>query len=422
MLDLPLDGAFAAAAGGRSTSIEAVLSGRIGTAESTPREGLMRSAISALHAAAVLLAALPLAGCSLLTIELPEDPLTKLEINARLATHRFAGHVSKTVSDAADEIAAVGQAESIALNALRWKLAATTAVSTTAFQVSPRDALVDTWIYCVQMADFLAEGAGGSLFGPPQSTATTAAAGLVADVGELGVAFVPVDELPRYQEFVRSYADEVPLRDLATPRESAVPAFYALLGIGEEEAVTTVGTLSQVVSDFGSRVSLLGEQLPNRTAWGSELFLRESGFDGRSLQAELGDFSARVERVAVVAEQASGMVDAALLSLNEELAVLIEAIDTQRAAVMEGLQRERMGLTEAVARERAALIEAVAVERAVTLEELERYSDQVIADAWSQIRGLMGIAIFGLIALLIVLFGVPFGLGMLVGRVTKRPT
>jgi hypothetical protein len=89
---------------------------------------------------------------------------------------------------------------------------------------------------------------------------------------------------------------------------------------------------------------------------------------------------------------------------------------------MEGLQRERLGLTEAVARERAALIEAVAVERAVTLEELERYSDQVIADAWSQIRGLMGIAIFGLIALLIVLFGVPFGLGMLVGRVTKRPS
>jgi len=42
------------------------------------------------------------------------------------------------------------------------------------------------------------------------------------------------------------------------------------------------------------------------------------------------------------------------------------------------------------------------------------------ADAWSQIRSLMRIAIFCLIALTIVLFGVPFGLGMLVGRVTKR--
>jgi hypothetical protein len=66
-------------------------------------------------------------------------------------------------------------------------------------------------------------------------------------------------------------------------------------------------------------------------------------------------------------------------------------------------------------------MEAVAIERAAILEELERYSDQVIADAWSQIRSLMGIAIFGLIALVIVLLGVPFSLGMLVGRARRRP-
>jgi hypothetical protein len=382
----------------------------------------MRTAVPVLHAAAVLLAALPLAGCSLLTIKLPENPLDELEINARLATHRFVGHFSKTVSEVADEIIESAETESTALNALRWKIAATAAVSTTAFQVSPRDALVDTWIYCVQMENFLGKGAGGSLFGPLQSKATTAAAKLVADASKLGVAFIAAEELPRYQEFVGSYAAEVPLRDLGTPRESAVPALYEFLGIGEDEAVTTVGTLSQVVSDFGSRVSMLGEQLPNRTVWRSELYLRESGVDGRSLQTELAGLGARVERVAVVVEQAPEMLDAALVRVNEELAVLIEAIDAQRVAAMEGLERERLGFTEVVARERAALVEAVAVERAATLEELERYSDQIIADAWSQIRSLMGIAIFGLIALLIVLFGVPFGLGMLVGRVTKRPS
>jgi len=35
---------------------------------------------------------------------------------------------------------------------------------------------------------------------------------------------------------------------------------------------------------------------------------------------------------------------------------------------------------------------------------------------------MISIVIFGLVALLIVLLGVPFGLGMLVGRVTKRPS
>lgn len=237
----------------------------------------MGSIVSALPIAVVLLAVLPLTGCSLLTIELPEDPLSKQEINARLATHRFVGHFSKTVSDAGDEIIAGASTESVALNALRWKIAATGAVSAAAFQVSPRDALIDTWVYSVQMQNLLDEEPGASLFGPLQPTATAAAAGLVTEIEELGAAFVPATELPRYQEFVRSYAGEVPLRDLAAPRESAVPALYAFLDIGEGEAVTTVGTLSQVVSDFGSRVTMLGEQLPNRTAWRSELFLRESG-------------------------------------------------------------------------------------------------------------------------------------------------
>jgi hypothetical protein len=139
----------------------------------------MRQAVTALWAATVLTATLPLAGCSLLTIKMPEDPLTAREINARLATHRFAGHFAKTLGDAADEIIAAAEVESLALDALRWKIAATTVVSTTALQVSPRDALIDTWVYCVQMENFLKQGAGAELFGPLQPIATATAESLV---------------------------------------------------------------------------------------------------------------------------------------------------------------------------------------------------------------------------------------------------
>jgi hypothetical protein len=166
------------------------------------------------------------------------------------------------------------------------------------------------------------------------------------------VAFAPPGAAPGYQEFGRSYAETTPMLGLAAPRDSAVPAFYAFLGISEEDAVTTVGTLSQVVSDFGSRVSLLGEQLPNRTAWRSELFLRESGIDGQSLHAELASFNERVERMALVAEGTPDMVDAALLGLDENLALLIDAIDGQRAALIEGL-RLRAARADPIVRRRA---------------------------------------------------------------------
>ena len=54
--------------------------------------------------------------------------------------------------------------------------------------------------------------------------------------------------------------------------------------------------------------------------------------------------------------------------------------------------------------------------------DLEGWSDEAIADAGSEIRALIRTAFLGLIALFVVVFGVPFYLGMLVGRVAKRPS
>jgi hypothetical protein len=175
-----------------------------------------------------------------------------------------------------------------------------------------------------------------------------------------------------------------------------------------------------VVSDLGSRISMAGDQLPEQTAWRTELFLRRSGVDRNSLQQELDRFGARMERVASVAEQTPAILDSSLTRLQQELSVLMQAVDDQRAAALEGLGRERAALVEAFSRERATLVEAFSKERVATMEELERYSDQVLADAWSQIRLIINSVLIGAVALVIVLFGVPFGVGVLVGRHRSR--
>jgi hypothetical protein len=366
------------------------------------------------------LAALSLAGCSLVTIDFPEDPLSNREINARVATHRFVDRFSRAVQDAADEIAGRAEDEAIQVNALRWKIGATGAIATAAFQVSPRDALVDTWVYCAQMAAFFRGGSGSGLFGGLQEVALETSDGLEAGAAELTAAFATSEQLERFQQFVGEYAARTPLVEIAAPRDSAVPALYEFLGIDESEAVQTVGTLGQVVSDLGSRISMAGDQLPEQTAWRTELFLRRSGVDRNSLQQELDRFGARMERVASVAEQTPAILDSSLTRLQQELSVLMQAVDDQRAAALEGLGRERAALVEAFSRERATLVEAFSKERVATMEELERYSDQVLADAWSQIRLIINSVLIGAVALVIVLFGVPFGVGVLVGRLSKR--
>lgn len=369
----------------------------------------MRSRPPRRPAALLALALGSLTGCSLVSIEFPETPLAERDVNLRVATHRFVARFTEEVRGAADSIASASEDEAIVLDALRWKIGSTVSVSVAAFQTSPRDALVDTWTYAAQMKTYFSEGAGSSLFGPDQNTAVETAAGLEARIAHLAGRFLTPVDLPPCEEFVASYAAEHPLEDLMSPRASAVEAFYAFMGIDEVEAIETVGTLGQVLSDFGSRVGILGDQLGREASWRTELFLREQGVDRPSLREDLDRFGARLERVAVVAEQTPAMLDSSLVRLQEEVAVLIEAIGEQRVAAM-----------EALAGERAIVLEALSTERAATLEDLRRAVDGWIETSLSRVQSLTGLVILGLVALVLVLFGVPFAMGVLVGRLSGR--
>jgi hypothetical protein len=369
----------------------------------------MRSATPHL-AAALVVAVCSLAGCSLVTIESPQTPLSDRDMNARISTHRFVEHFISKLRDTADRIAGNAEEEEVVLDAIRWKIGATVAITLTGFQTSPRDALVDSWAYCAQMTRFFRDGAGSEMFGAQHELALATSAELEEQVGQLARKFAPIGDASRWQEFVLSYATRMPLVNMATPRESSVTAFYEFMGIDEQEAIETVGTLGQVLNDFGSRIGIMGDQLPKETAWRTELFLLEQGIDGRSLQEELELLGARMERVAVVAEHTPELIDTSLVYLQKEVATLIEAIGFERVAAMEALGHEREILVKALSKERAA-----------TMEETRTYLNELVENIFSQASGVAAIVLFGLCALVLVLFGVPFGVGVLVGRLTKRP-
>ena len=49
-----------------------------------------------------------------------------------------------------------------------------------------------------------------------------------------------------------------------------------------------------------------------------------------------------------------------------------------------------------------------------------RIADQLVEDVLGQVRGMIGQLAIYAILLVLVLFGLPFGIGVLVGRLTKR--
>ena len=357
--------------------------------------------------AALLVCTLP--GCSLLTIEFPDEPLTEPELNARISTHQFVNDFSVAVREAADQIADAATSDARRIQTLRWKIGAMNSVRTAAFHISPRDALVDTWTYCVQMASFFESGKGSSLFGSLQPIAVESSGRLRDQITGRARIFVNATDFERISGFVESYSVEHPLEDILAPRDSVVGALHEFLQISPEHAIATVGTLPQVVSDFGTRMAMLGEDIGEQATWRSQLLLYETGLDQLSLQAELDRFGARLERLTGLAEQSPEVLDTALTRLSEELAVLIEAIDVQRLQTLSAISHERELLTAAIVQERAA-----------TMNELQDFSDHVIENAWTELRAIIDSVLIGAVAFVVVLFGAPFGLGLLVGRVTKR--
>jgi hypothetical protein len=369
----------------------------------------MRSAPIRVRRIAVVaaVAVLGLPGCSsLLTIETSDEPISPIDLNMRVATHQFRDHFSSAVIDAADSIGSQGE---LRRAALLWKVGATSAIRSAAFQVSPRDALVDTWVYCAQMARFFREGEGRDFFGGSQDVAVATSDQLEANAAELARHFAAPEEFESYQSFVGDYAVRFPLREIETSRDSAVPELHEFLGIDPRDAVATVGSLAQVASDLGSRLAVMGDQLPAQTAWRTELLLGGSGLDGHQLRADIGQLTAQLDRIALFVEQSPQLLDESLLHLDEQLTALVATVDEQRIATLEALSQER-----------ASLESAVSEQRVLTIEGLQGLSDQLVENVLGQVRGMIGQLVFYAILLVLVLFGLPFGIGVLVGRLTKR--
>ena len=73
-------------------------------------------------------------------------------------------------------------------------------------------------------------------------------------------------------------------------------------GIPDSVAISTVGTLPEALTEFGSMVSTYSEQLPKQTGWQVQLFAKESGIDSARIREKIDSLSALLNRIAAVAE------------------------------------------------------------------------------------------------------------------------
>jgi hypothetical protein len=377
--------------------------------------GSAASSIGArLSAAAALL--LCVAGCSLISVRSPERPLSSRDLNARILTREFSYHFIAVVAQCADDIGAHDSDPEVLANALRWKIGAAAESQRAATRLAPMMALLDTWALAAQMQQFLSPGQpGGALLGSRQEVALTAASELSAGAEDLARRLIAASEFAQYQQFVASYTREHPLRDLQFVRASVVQLWSQKSG-ADSRLVDSVGTIAEAMEDVSDRTRLASESLTLQTIWRTELALREAGYSRSDIRAALERLDQRLAKVSAAAESAPQLVHGALADVRESVIDVLHQVDSSTAAILETLRTERIALATDVHTERQAMLTAADAGRQAIARDAARIADQVVKSAGEQARHLVREVLLLLIVLAIVVLGLPFAAGYVVGR------
>jgi len=359
---------------------------------------------------------LALSACSLVSLKSPERPLSPRDLNARILTRELSAQFVTSVSRCADDIAASEHDPRVLENTLRWEIAAVGESRRAATRLVPMMSLLDTWALAVQMQTFTATGApGGALFGAHSEAVREVSGNYAAESEALARRLLAPHDFATYQMFVDRYVREHPLADLTFARPSIV-ALWSREQAGDTRLVDSLGTIPEAMADAADRMEIYGDTIPAQVMHKTELALRESGYTRGDIQAAIRQLNERLERLSAVAESTPELLHGAEAQVQQSLREVLERLDASSRDAEQTLHAERVALFADLASERSAVMAQLDIERKAVAEDAARISSRVVKDTGAQLRELAAEVLLLLIVLAVVVLGLPFAAGYLLGR------
>ncbi len=380
-------------------------------------------------------------GCRLLDLSMPGEPLSKQEQALRRQTREFVGEFAAAVQQATEDMAHATKDRGRQENAVRWRIGAIRSLRQATLRPSPQLALIDAWALCQQMAAFVRTDASRELFGEGQGIALTNALAMEARLNAMARRGLTPSERKEVDDFLPKYVAESPLQNLEFERSPIGPRWEAFSG----PRVTPSGTTAEALADLSDRLQIVTEQLPAELRWRASLELgqwqemlgetrdtmRDIDSAMKSIAATAGTapvaLSNAVNELRGLAPALSGLEKQWSLTLNAvdgQRTALTKDIAVERAAILASVDQQRAAILASVDQQRIALVKAVDEQRAAMMKEAQQIAGDVTQKSLEQARGLIRDILFYAVLFLIVLLGLPFYFGYLVGRVAagKRQT
>jgi hypothetical protein len=411
--DFPVQGIAPAAVGASPYSIFE----QVGAA--TPRRDAPgdrkdpNQARSMKRTATAILAALVLSGCSAVSIKYPETPLSAREQQARLLTRDYAVHYSSTITHLLDEAPRTDSDPVVRSGALRLKLGAATEITRASMGLSPVASLLDAWAFAFQLRDFLSNGAGSNLLGKAQPE-VRASTEQLADQADAIAKQVLGTDYPRYRAFVVDYAARYPLVSPDCVRTSVLAAW--IVEQGDTGPLRAEGTVAQALGDVSDRVRIYSEQIPAMSLWQAELALDRTGFDEASYHNALRNLDTQLERISTLADTSPELAHEAIAELRESLRASSDRLDSSWLQTLRTLRAERIALAANIATERESLTSAFDVQRSRLTDDAGKIAASAVETSWAELRKLVREILLLLGLLTVLVLGLPFAAGYLVGR------
>jgi hypothetical protein len=381
-----------------------------------------------LAAALGVVSTLALGGCISLTLDVSGEKLPPEQLRARVETRQYAADFIERVVRAAEIIAGGTEDTGVRANALRWKIGASTASRRAAYRSEPELALVDTWAFAVQMEHFFAEGAGKTLFGSQQQVALDTARALARDADALAVRRLDPAVLADNRQLVSDYVAQERLSDLAFERAPIAPTWREAVA---RRLAKSVSVTPEALGDASDRMDIYGRRIPDELRWRAELALLESGVRPSDLSHALKRFEEELAKLSALAQTQPELAMQRLAAMQAEMTRLLESFDqrwrqtltvlqVERAALVKDLETMRVALDATIARERDALYAAISAERAALAADATRIGKELGPLLMDKLGEVVNEALLLLCLLVLMLIGLPFLSGFIVGRALTR--
>jgi len=350
--------------------------------------------------------------CSLLNIAIESDvvPLPKRELNTRMAVRSFYHDFSGKVILAADSIYQVSEDVEIKGRALKWKMSATGAAASAAYQTVPQVSLVDTWLLCLQMEDYFNSSYGDTIFHTNTHLASEVSAELSKEISSVAKSLYG-KEFKDLESFVNKYAKEHAVHEMFFPRENIMPSLAEYLEIPDTSYVETVGSAAEVMNDFTDRLSGYNTQIGNQLNWQKDLFTLKWENDSLSEKylEKADSLSATINRLAIIAQESPEMLGIVAERMREELTPLIYQMNNGMETSIMQLSQERDSLQKFIHEQRAILVEDMNATGANLIKETTE-------NVGKMIRSVSWVLIILVLVLAGVMFGIPFFAGYLLAK------